>query len=68
MDVAIVDRIRTDMVQQASMMTTHGMMMVIQEKTRSYIKQAPDDDFIPLAIEMYGYFHFCFYSFFTTCA
>jgi hypothetical protein len=32
MDVVIADRICIDMVQQASTMTTHAMMMVIQEK------------------------------------
>jgi hypothetical protein len=42
----------------------HVTMMAIQEKTRSYIEQAPGDDFIPLVIEMYGCFHFCFDSFF----
>jgi hypothetical protein len=50
------------------MTTTHAKMMVVQEKTRSYIEQALDDDFIPLTIEMYGYFHSRFDSFFTTYA
>jgi hypothetical protein len=49
-------------------MTTHAMMMATQEKTLSYIEQTPSDDFIPLAIEMYGCLHFCFDSFFTAYA
>jgi hypothetical protein len=44
-------------------MTTHAMMMVAQEKNRSYIEQTPSDDFTPLAIEMYGCLHFHFDSF-----
>jgi hypothetical protein len=47
------------------MMTTHAMMIVVQEKTRSYIEQTPSDDFIPLVLETYGCFHFHFDSFFT---
>jgi hypothetical protein len=49
------------------MMTTHAMMMVVQEKTQSYVERALGDDFIPLTIETYGCFHFCFGSFLTTC-
>ncbi len=41
-------------------MITHVAMMAIQEKTRSHVKRAPCDDFIPLAIETYGCLHFCF--------
>jgi hypothetical protein len=44
------------------------MMMVTQEKTRSYDEKAEGNDFIPLAIEMYGCFYFRFDSFLTTCA
>jgi hypothetical protein len=33
MNVVITNLICTDMVQQASMMTTHAMMMAAQEKT-----------------------------------
>ncbi len=36
MDVIIVDSIHTNMVQRASTTMTHVMMMVAQEKTRSY--------------------------------
>jgi hypothetical protein len=43
-------------------------MMVVQEKTQSYVKQAPSDDFIPFTIETYECLHFCFDSFFITCA
>jgi hypothetical protein len=50
------------------MTTTHAMMMVTQEKTRSYDEKAQGDDFIPLVIEMYGCFHFRFDSFLTTFA
>jgi len=43
-------------------------MMVVQEKTQSYVKQTSSDDFIPLAIEMYECIHSCFNSFFTIYA
>jgi hypothetical protein len=43
-------------------------MMAAQKKTRSYVKGALSDDFIPLAIETYGCFHFRFDSFLTTYA
>jgi hypothetical protein len=36
MDVVIIDSTRTDMVQQTSTMMTRVMIMVVQEKTRSY--------------------------------
>jgi hypothetical protein len=64
----IVDPIRTNMVQRASTTTTHAMMMTIQEKTRSYVKQTLGNNFIPLAIDTYGCFHSCFDSFLTICA
>jgi hypothetical protein len=38
-----------------------------KDKTQSYTKQTPGDDFIPLAIEIYGCFHLCFDSFFISC-
>jgi hypothetical protein len=63
MDVVIVDWICTYMVQRASTMTTHVVMMVVQEKTRSYTKRAPSVDVILLVIETYGCFHSCFDSF-----
>jgi hypothetical protein len=43
-------------------------MMAAQEKTRSYAERTPKDDFIFLAIEMYGCLHFHFDSFLTACA
>ncbi len=58
MDIVIVDPTHIDMVPQASMMTTHVVMMPTQEKTRSYVERALGNDFIPLAINMYGCFHF----------
>jgi hypothetical protein len=42
-----------DMVHQALTVTTYTMMMVAQEKTKSYIERALGNDFIPFAIEMY---------------
>jgi hypothetical protein len=45
------------------MTTTHVVIMVAHEKTRSYVKQALGDDFIPLPIEMHECFHFHFDSF-----
>jgi hypothetical protein len=68
MDIVIAYPTRTNMVQQASMTTSHVTMMVIQEKTRSYSKWAPGNDFIPLAIETYECFYFYFYLFCTACA
>jgi len=67
MDVIIVDLIHTNMVQQALTTTTRAATMVAQKKTRSYVKQAPGNDFIPFAIETYGCFHFCFDLFFIAC-
>jgi hypothetical protein len=49
-------------------MITHVTTVVAQEKTSSYVEQTLSDDFIPFAIEMYGCLHFCFDSFFITCA
>jgi len=45
------------------MTITHAVIMVVYEKTQSYAKQAPGDDFIPLLIEMHECFHFHFDSF-----
>jgi hypothetical protein len=56
------------MVQQTLTIIAHVVMMVIQEKTWSYVKQTLGDNFIPLAIEKYECFHSCFNSFFTACA
>jgi hypothetical protein len=49
-------------------MTTHAMMMLVEENTRLYVKRTSCDNFIPLAIEIFGCFHFCFDLFFITCA
>jgi hypothetical protein len=48
-------------------MTKHVITIVIQNNAQSYTKWALGDDFIPLAIEPYGYFHPHFYSFLTSC-
>jgi hypothetical protein len=68
MDIVIANPIHTDMVQQTLMTTTHATMVVIREKTRSYVEWALDNDFILVDIETYGCFHFRFDSFLTTCA
>jgi hypothetical protein len=68
MDVIIVNLICINMVQWTLTMTTFTTMMVAQEKTWSCIERTLGNDFIPLAIETYGCLHFCFDSFFTTCA
>jgi hypothetical protein len=68
MDIVIADLIHTDMVQWTSMMTSHVAMMVVQEKTWSYVKRTPSDDFIPFDIERYGCFHSCFDSLLIACA
>jgi len=44
------------------------MTMATQKKTRSYAEQALGDDFIPLAIKMYGCLHSLFDSFFIAYA
>jgi len=66
-NVVIVDLICRDLVQYVSTMTTHVITIVAQDKARSYIEQALGDDFIPLAIEAYGYFHLRFDFFLTSC-
>jgi len=68
MDVIIANSIRTNMLQWTLMMITYVAMMAIQEKTWSYTKWAPCDDFIPLAIETYGCLHSCFDLFLIACA
>jgi hypothetical protein len=56
------------MVQRTSTMTTHATTMVAQEKTQSYAKWAPSNDFIPFTIETYGCLHSHFHSFIIACA
>jgi hypothetical protein len=68
MDLVITNLTSTNMVQQTSTTTTHATTMVAQEKTQSYVEQAPNNDFIPLAIEMYGCLHFHFHLFLIVCA
>jgi len=34
-------------------MASHAVTIAIQDKARSYVEQAPKDDFIPLAIKTY---------------
>jgi hypothetical protein len=68
MDVVIIDPIHIDLVQWTSTMIIHVTMMSAQEKTWSYTGRALGNDFIPLVIETYECFHFCFDSFLTACA
>jgi hypothetical protein len=68
MDVVIINLIHTNMVQRTLTLTTHAMMMVIHENTRSYVEWTLSDDFIPFAIETYGCFHYFFDSFLITYA
>jgi hypothetical protein len=68
MDVIIVDSTCINIVQRASTITTHAMMIVVQKMTRPYVELATGDDFISLAIEMYKHFHSHFDSFLITCA
>jgi hypothetical protein len=49
-------------------MTTHVAMLLVQEKTQSYIEQTLGNDVILLVIETYGCLRFHFDSFFTACA
>jgi len=58
MDILIIDPIHIDMVQQTSTKTSHATMMAVKEKTWSYAKWAPGDDFIPLALKYMGVFIF----------
>jgi len=50
-NIVIVDLTRTDLVQCASMMIVHATIVTTQDKTWSYTKWMPRNDFIPLAIE-----------------
>jgi len=68
MDVIIVDPTCINMVQWTLTMITHATLMDAEEKTWSYVKRTLSKDFIPLAIETYGCFHFHFNSFLITCA
>jgi hypothetical protein len=63
-DIIIVNPTCTNLVQHALMMTMHVTTIATQNKAQSYTQRAPIDDFIPLVIETYDYFHPCFDSFF----
>jgi hypothetical protein len=54
MDIIIANSTCTDMVQWASTMTTHAMMLAIQKKTQSYIEWITSNDFIPLLLKHMG--------------
>ncbi len=56
-----------DLVQHVLMMTTHSAKVIAQDKARSYTKQTPGNDFIPLAIKTYNCLHLYFDSFLTSC-
>ncbi len=66
MDVVIVNLTCIDLVQHVLMTIMHASIVAVQDKARSYTKQVPGDDFIPLAIETYGCFHLHFDSFLTS--
>jgi hypothetical protein len=66
-DVFIANPTCIDLVQCVSMMTTHAMIVVVQDKARSYPKQTSRNDFIPLAIKTYNCHHPHFDSFLTSC-
>jgi hypothetical protein len=66
MNVIIVDPTRIDLVQHALMRTTHAVAIVVQNKARSYTKQTPRNNFIPLAIKTYDCLHLHFDSYFTS--
>jgi hypothetical protein len=66
-DVVIVDSTCIDLVLHVLMMITHATIVAIQDKTRSYTKHSPRNDFNPFAIETYGCLHPCFDSIFTSC-
>jgi hypothetical protein len=55
------------MVQHALSMTMHATRVVIQEKTQSNMEHALGNDFIPLAIDIYGCLHSCLSLFSIYC-
>ncbi len=66
-NVVITNPTHINLVQCASMTIVDAVIVIAQDKARSYIERAPRDDFIPLAIETYRCFHPCFNSFLTSC-
>jgi hypothetical protein len=57
MDVVIANLTHTNLVQHASTMIMHVTIVIVQDKTQSYTKRVPRNDFIPLTIETYNCFH-----------
>jgi hypothetical protein len=57
MEIIIANPICINMMQQALMTIAHATMMVIHEKTQSYIYQTPSNDFIPPLIKTYESLH-----------
>jgi hypothetical protein len=55
------------MVQCALSMTTHATIIVIQEKTQSYMEYASRNDLISFAIEIYGCLDSCLSLFSIYC-
>jgi hypothetical protein len=49
-------------------MTTHASTIITLDKTWSYVKHTLKNNFIPLAIDIYGCLHYHFNSFLTTWA
>jgi hypothetical protein len=66
-NIVIANPTHTNLVQHASTTIVYATIVVVQDKTQSYIEQVPRDDFIPLAIETYGCLHPRFDSFLTSC-
>jgi hypothetical protein len=62
-DIVIANPTHINMVQRASTMTTHVMMMVAQEKTRSYNERTLGNDSFPLLLKRMGAFIFVLINF-----
>ncbi len=67
-NIVIVDPTHLDMVHHALSITLHVLTTTIKKKTWSFVEHAQKNNFIPLAIEIYGHLHFHFNSFFNSCA
>jgi len=66
-NIVIANPTHTNLVQHNSITTAHAGTVATQDKARSYTEWTPRNDFIPLAMETYNCFHFCFDSFLTSC-
>ncbi len=66
-NVVIVDPTHINLVQQASMTTTHWATVATQDKEWSYTKWVLRNDFIPLAIKTYNCLHPHFGYFLSSC-